>query len=99
MRKHSKQLESRRVLTEARLSHLLLEVDSTVTLDMVRFLIFDCHHTRFNTYLSQLLVLFSPLPNHIDENTLITVLQDAWNCFPHRSLNGRSPAEVLMELA
>jgi hypothetical protein len=27
------------------------------------------------------------------------VIQDAWNYFPHRFLNGRCPAEVMAELS
>jgi hypothetical protein len=98
MRKHSKQLESHRVLTELRLSELLLRSKSTVTLEDIQTLIFD-ETGKLTLYLPQLLAFFDSGADGTDIDTLLPVIQDAWNYFPHRSLNGRSPAEVLAELA
>jgi len=98
MRKHSKQLDSHRILTELRLSELLLRSKSGVTLDNVQSLIFD-ESDKFAVYLPRLLAFFDSADNGINIDTLLPVIQDAWNYFPHRSLDGRSPAEVFAELA
>jgi hypothetical protein len=89
----------RRVLTETRLTQLLEEAGGDVTLNIIQFLIFDYHHTRSSTYFAQLFALFSSLPNGTGIDTLLPVIEDAWNYFPHRSLDGRCPAEILAELS
>jgi hypothetical protein len=37
------------------------------------------------------------LENPLDEDVLLPDVEDAWNYFPHESLNGRSPAELMAE--
>ena len=90
-------MDSHRVLTELRLSELLLRSKSTATLADVQSLIFD-ELNKFAVYLSRLLALFDSADNGVNIDTLLPVIQDAWNYFPHRSLEGRSPAEVFAEL-
>jgi hypothetical protein len=92
-----KEIDRRCRLTEARLSRLLRKAGADISVDVIRSLIFGYHHTRFKTYQAQLLALFATLQNPIDEDVLLPIVEDAWNYFPHESLNGRSPAELMAE--
>jgi hypothetical protein len=42
-----------------------------------------------------LFALFNLPDDRLD--TVLPIIQDAWNYFPHRSLGGRCPAEVMAE--
>jgi hypothetical protein len=61
-------------------------------------LVFEYQPRSFETYVAQLFSLFDSLPNRIDPDTLLPVVQDAWNYFPHRSLDGQCPAELFLKL-
>jgi hypothetical protein len=65
---------------------------------VISHLVFDYHPRSFETYITQLFALFDLLPNRIETDTLLPVIQDAWNYFPHRSLDGQCPAEVFLKL-
>jgi hypothetical protein len=67
-------------------------------LDTVRNLAFKYNHARFKTYVAQMLALFRSARHPADEDAVVAVIQDAWNYLPHRSLNGRCPAEVMADL-
>jgi hypothetical protein len=92
-----KAIDRRRRSTEARLSRLLQKAGTDFPVDAIQSLVFGYHHTRFNTYLVQLRTLFASLDNPVNENVALPLIEDAWNYFPHESLNGRSPAEVMSD--
>jgi hypothetical protein len=92
-----KAIDRRRRLTEARLARLLQMPGIDVPLDVVEFVIFEYHHDRFNTYIAQWLAMFALSERPLDERSVLLIIEDAWNYFPHRSLHGRSPAEVMAE--
>ncbi len=82
------------MLTEFRLEQLLNDAESVVTIDKVKALVFEADNEDFRTYLAAML---SAIDSDVDdvEQAALQVIQDAWNYFPHRSLNGRCPAEVM----
>ena len=85
------------MLTEERLVRILADADSTITVDKVRNLIFEADISDFRVYLTAMLsALGCDDIDSIDESEL-QVIQDAWNYFPHRTLNGRCPAEIMAE--
>jgi hypothetical protein len=90
-------IKRRRSLTEALLSRLLEQAHTGVPVDLIKSVIFDYSHKRFNLYVRQLFAMFDSSPHPIGEDILLPVIADAWNYFPHKSLNGRSPAEVMAE--
>ena len=47
--------------------------------------------------LADLLMLFNAGEDDLDH--LLSVVQESWNYFPHRSLGGRCPAEVMINVA
>jgi hypothetical protein len=91
-------IETYRMLTEERLQHLLDNVDNAASLDTIEQAIYDFNGGDFNLYLFFMLkALRYDDIGDVDETTL-QVIQDAWNYFPHRFLNGRCPAEVMAAL-
>ena len=85
-----------RTLTEERLSALLVRAGRPATLDGIKTIIFDEGHTQLSAYVTKMLRIFEPSQIAIED--IVPALQDAWNYFPHRSLDGQSPAERLLDL-
>jgi len=87
------------MLTEERIQHLLDNVENAASLDTIKGLIYDFESDDFKLYLFVMMKAFRCKDiDDVDEATL-QVIQDAWNYFPHRFLNGRCPAEVMAELS
>ena len=91
------QLVEYRGLVEARISTLLKQARSSATLeDIKRAILNESPTTGRANYFADLLAMFNTPLSNIDIDASAAV-QEAWNYFPHRSLNGRCPAEVMME--
>ena len=84
-----------RMLTEERLSALLIRAGRPTTLDRIKAIIFDKGHTQLIAYVAEMIQVFQSSEMEIDD--ILSALQDAWNYFPHRSLDGQSPAERLLD--
>jgi hypothetical protein len=96
----AKAIRTYRMLTELRLSDLLKKAHSMATLDDIQRLIFDESDLMPPSYyFRQIIALFDTTSKKIDENALLRVVQDAWNYFPHLSLSGYCPVEVLRRLS
>lgn len=91
-------IETYRMLTEERVQHLLDYVENSASLNSIKKLIYDFERDGSKLYLLAMLRAFRfDKIEDVDQDTL-QVIQDAWNYFPHRFLNGRCPAEVMEEL-
>jgi len=89
-------IRSYRALAERRLSDLLEQTKSTATLDDIKQVILkETDLMRPSHYFAQLFALIKTGNKSIDDRVLLSVIQDAWNNFPHLRLNGHSPAEIL----
>ena len=89
-------LEYRAVLT-AHISALLERSGSSATAEDIKGLIFERDDARHpGEYFADLATLFNASQDDLD--ALLPVIQDAWNYFPHRALQGRCPAEVMNDL-
>jgi len=89
---------SHREVTEARLSALLEEMESTTTIDRVKKYVYESTDSLPSAeHVIQLYYLCRTDRMPLDDVVILGVLLDAWNYFPHFSLAGRSPAEVLLE--
>jgi hypothetical protein len=73
-------------------------LESPVTVEKVIKLIFEGDFTDFHSYLAAMLAALQRSVDDIDDAAL-QVIQDAWNYFPHRFLNGRCPTEVVAKLS
>ena len=91
-------IQINRGLVEIRLSALLAEAGSTLTVEDYKRAIFDGpNKTEFRTYLLEALDVFGTDIESVSEE-IVSVIQDAWNYFPQRSLGGKCPAELFIEL-
>lgn len=85
-------------LVEDRISRLLEEAQSRHKLSDVKNYIFNAAHTaKPREWIGPLLGFFDRSMDDIDDDDIdvfLAVIQDAWNYFPHRSLNGECPAEL-----
>ena len=87
-----------RTLISARILYLLISFDSEATVEDMKQLIFEHDgRTHPSEFFVGLIELFRA--DEADVDSLLPVIQDAWNYFPHRSLGGRCPAEVMVDLA
>jgi hypothetical protein len=87
---------ARSVETEARLAATLRAAASTATVDDIKKMIFeeDGEHA-FSVYLRDMLGVIKN-SDVLDSVDAIPLIEDAWNYFPHRRLDGCSPAEVFL---
>jgi|SRR5665213_173424 len=86
-----------RKMAEVRLRRLLQRAGFGMPdeVEMIQSVVLDYHHTRFNTFFSQMTAMFASAPAAVDKDALFLVMADVWNYFPHVSLSGKSPAEIM----
>jgi hypothetical protein len=80
---------------EIRLAALLREFGSSTTVDAYKRAIFiGPNEPNFRAYLLEALDIFGCNVDSASD-VILSVIQDAWNYFPHSSLNGQCPAEIM----
>jgi len=84
-----------RKMTEVRLLRLLQRAQIDSPIDMIQSVILDYHHTRFNTFFSQMTAMFASAPAAVDKDALFLVMADVWHYFPHISLDGKSATAIV----
>ena len=88
------QIAEHRQIVTARMSALLRRNKSDVTVDEMAAVIFEAEHERpAGEQLADFIRMFKAPDAQID--TVIALVQEAWNYFPHRTLDGLCPAEVM----
>jgi hypothetical protein len=80
--------------TEMELQRQLKNTDSFLNVEKVRALVFESDASMARTFLSTMLTAFDCDIETLDLE-LLYLIQDAWDCFPHRHLQGRCPAELM----
>ena len=93
----SKPIEAHRGVIEAEMQKWLDQIGSQVSLKKIREVISQWPDDAVTEYLEVMFAVFRTDIDAIDQEDL-QLIQDAWNYFPHRFLNGRSPIEVFEEL-
>jgi hypothetical protein len=83
-----------RALTIDRL-RCLFEAEGTLTAERIQQVVFEADNTDLQTFISFMLAALSC--NEIDDvdQATLQLIQDAWNYFPHRCLDGKCPAELM----
>ena len=87
------QILDRRKDIEEELTALLEETQSDFTLEDVKAVIYDEDDEDDFT---QAMAMFDNGQGLVEMSTVIEALSDAWNFFPHKSLNGLCPKEQLL---
>jgi len=94
----SDRISAYRVALSTHISILLDVYGSGATVEDVKELIFEhngaIHHSGC---LADLLMMFNPCEE--DFSLFLPIIQDAWDYFPHGSLGGRCPAELMRAMA
>ena len=88
------QILERRKEIEQELVEMLKETESDFTLDHIRDVIF---HEEDNDDMMKVVAMFDRGGDASELSTVLKLVTDAWNYFPHKVLNGLSPAEKLLE--
>lgn len=78
---------------EKDIEDFLEEIESVFSLEDVQAMIFEEEETDDMT---NILAMFDDGGGVADFGNALDLVIDAWNYFPHKTLNGRSPAEVGM---
>jgi hypothetical protein len=86
-----------RELTEMRLNCQLASAASFLTVEKVMAPAFECNSSMARTFLGAMLAAFDRDPR-ADDPDLLYLIEDAWDYFPHRFLQGRCPAEAMTAL-
>jgi hypothetical protein len=90
---NSAQITKCREHVESYLAVQLEQAGSAATLDDIKeFILYTHHSDGFRGYVLKMLELLCSSNNDIDSQ--VSIIEDAWNYFPHQSLNGKCPAEV-----
>lgn len=88
------QVIERRKEIEQELVEMLKETESNFSLQDVRDAIF---HEEDNDDMMQVVAMFDRGGDASELSNILELVTDAWNYFPHKVLNGLSPAEKLLE--
>lgn len=88
------QILERRKEIEQELVGMLKETESDFTLDHVRDVIF---HEEDNDDMMKAVAMFDRGGDASELSNVLELVTDAWNYFPHKILDGISPAEKLLE--
>jgi hypothetical protein len=87
-------IKALRRTTEKQLEHQLKRANSFLDVQKVMALVFETDSPDFRTFVAAMLTAFDCDIEDADED-IMQIIQDAWNYLPHRSLDGRCPAEVM----
>lgn len=69
-----------------------------LTVDVVKDLIWDEEGDEaFDNFIQRAFGYFKNVKDINELNSILQVFNDAWNYFPHKSLNGKSPMQVVAE--
>ena len=87
------EIREARKQTERRLRGELEKAASFLNVEKVMCIVFECNASAAPTFLSAMLTALHCEIESID-NELLYLIEDVWDYFPHRFLQGRCPAEV-----
>ncbi|MFH1145838.1 MAG: hypothetical protein V1707_02645 [bacterium] len=88
------QILKRRQEIEQDLLAMLKEIKSDFSLQDIKDIIF---HEDSNDDLMKVVDMFDRGGDIAELNSILELVTDAWNYFPHEILNGLSPAEKLLD--
>jgi hypothetical protein len=89
-----KQILERRGEIEKELTEMLEETNSDFDLDDIKEIIYN---EESQDDLSDVVMMFDNGQGLGDMSTILETINDAWNYFPHKLLDGLSPAEKILE--
>jgi len=91
------EIREAREITEREMHRQLQKAASFLNVEKVMCLVFESEASAARSFLSTMLSAFDCDVATADAEILY-VIQDAWDFFPHRFLQGRCPAELMVAL-
>lgn len=88
--KNKQQIFKTRKEIEKKLEELLKQTKSDFSLENIKEIIYN---EKDQNDLVKIIEIFDKGQNIDDLNSILAIVNDAWNYFPHKCLNGLSPAE------
>jgi hypothetical protein len=88
------QILDRRKEIEQELVEMLKETESDFSLQHVKDAIF---HEEETDDMMKVVAMFDRGGDASELDNILELVTDAWNYFPHKALNGKSPAEKALE--
>ena len=79
---------------EKKLKELLKQTKSDFSLEDIKEIIYN---EKDQNDLAKIIEMFDNGQNIDDLNSVLAIVNDAWNYFPHKCLEGLSPAEKLLK--
>ena len=88
------QILERRKEIEQELVDMLKKTKNPFSLEHIKDIIF---HEEDNDDMQKVVAIFDRGGNNSELSNILELASDAWNYFPHKIINGLSPAEKLLE--
>ena len=92
--KSRQQILKRRKEIEQELVEMLRETKSPFSLEHIKDIIF---YEEDNDDMQKVIAIFDRGGGISELSNILELVSDAWNYFPHKAINGLSPAEKLFE--
>ncbi len=89
-----KEILKRRDEIAKKLSKILEEINSPFTLEHIKDIIY---YEKDSDDLTKVVSMFNKGKSIEEANQTLKIINDAWNYFPHKSLNGLCPMEKILE--
>lgn len=89
-----KEIEEKKKEIEEEIKETLIECESDFDLDYIKKVVFE---EEENDDMIKVVAAFDRGGDVSELENILELATDAWNCFPHKSLNGKSPAEIILE--
>ncbi|MEW5908017.1 MAG: hypothetical protein AB1643_02460 [Patescibacteria group bacterium] len=91
---NKEQILQRRKEIEKELSEMLKEIESDFGIDDIKDIIYN---EEGQDDLTKAIAMFDRGQGAVELENILDLINDAWNYFPHKILNGLSPAEKMLE--
>ena len=88
------QINTKKKEVEQELMDLLVETKSDFTLDHIKEIIYD---EEDQDDLTDVIAMFDTGQGAAGLDTVLELVNDAWNYFPHKIIGGLSPAEMILK--
>lgn len=89
-----KEILNKRKSIEKELSRMLIRVKSPFMVERIKDIIW---HEKDDNDLTKIISVFDKGVGISELNKILDIINDAWNYFPHKSLNGLCPMEKILE--
>lgn len=89
-----KEIKDRKKGIEEEIKRMLKECESDFDLDYIKKVVYE---EEESDDMMKVVAAFDRGGDVSELENILELATDAWNYFPHKSLNGKSPSEVILE--